>query len=71
MPVNTFELYLSQGQGKTSALAANGNLCQSQGKLVMPTEFEPNELVLTAYFYIRYLSSEATAKRSAGKRRGR
>jgi hypothetical protein len=38
VPVNTFELYLPQG--KTSALAANGNLCKTApGKLVMPTEF--------------------------------
>jgi hypothetical protein len=34
-PVSTFELILPQGP--YSALAANGNLCQS--KLVMPTEF--------------------------------
>ena len=34
-PVNTFELVLPQG--KYSALAANGNLCQQ--KLVMPTAF--------------------------------
>lgn len=31
------ELYLPQG--KFSALAANGNLCKSRAKLVMPTEF--------------------------------
>jgi hypothetical protein len=37
VPVNTFELYLPQG--KFSALAANGNLCKSQKKLKMPTEF--------------------------------
>jgi hypothetical protein len=37
VPVGTFELYLPQG--KYSALAANGNLCKSQAKLVMPTEF--------------------------------
>jgi hypothetical protein len=37
VPVNTFELYLPQG--KYSALAANGKLCKSQGKLKMPTEF--------------------------------
>lgn len=37
VPVNTFELYLPQG--KFSALAANGNLCKLQGKLVMPSEF--------------------------------
>jgi hypothetical protein len=35
VPVNSFELYLPEG--KYSALAANGNLCQS--KLVMPTLF--------------------------------
>jgi hypothetical protein len=34
-PVSSFELNLPQG--KYSALAANGNLCQQ--KLVMPTEF--------------------------------
>ncbi len=37
VPVNTFELYLPQGKG--SALAANGNLCKSRAKLVMPTTF--------------------------------
>ncbi len=37
VPVNTFELYLPEG--KYSALAANGNLCKSQSKLKMPTEF--------------------------------
>jgi hypothetical protein len=35
--VNTFELYLPEG--RFSALAANGNLCVSQSKLKMPTEF--------------------------------
>ncbi len=37
VPVNSFELYLPEG--KYSALAANGNLCKSAGKLAMPTEF--------------------------------
>jgi hypothetical protein len=37
VPVNTFELYLPQG--KFSALAANGKLCNEQSKLNMPTEF--------------------------------
>jgi hypothetical protein len=37
VPVNTFEIYLPEG--KFSALAANGNLCKSASKLVMPTEF--------------------------------
>jgi hypothetical protein len=37
VPVNSFELYLPQGKG--SALAANGNLCKSSAKLVMPTTF--------------------------------
>jgi hypothetical protein len=37
VPVETFELYLPQGAD--SALAANGNLCKSQSKLKMPTEF--------------------------------
>jgi hypothetical protein len=32
-----FELYLPQG--KFSALAANGDLCKTQSRLVMPTEF--------------------------------
>ena len=35
VPVNTFQLYLPEG--KDSALAANGNLCQA--KLKMPTAF--------------------------------
>jgi hypothetical protein len=37
VPVSTFELYLPEGTD--SALAANGNLCKSAGKLTMPTEF--------------------------------
>jgi hypothetical protein len=37
VPVDTFELYLPEG--KFSALAANGDLCKSQSKLKMPTEF--------------------------------
>ncbi len=37
VPVDSFELYLPQG--KYSALHANGNLCKSQSKLAMPTEF--------------------------------
>jgi hypothetical protein len=37
VPVGSFELYLPQGAH--SALAANGNLCSSHRKLVMPTEF--------------------------------
>jgi hypothetical protein len=37
VPVNTFELYLPEG--RFSALAANGNLCKSESKLKMPTEF--------------------------------
>jgi hypothetical protein len=37
VPVDTFELYLPQG--KYSALAANGKLCNEQSKLKMPTEF--------------------------------
>ncbi len=36
-PVGSFELMLPEG--KFSALAANGNLCKSQSKLKMPTEF--------------------------------
>jgi hypothetical protein len=37
VPVNSFELYLPQGAN--SALAANGNLCKLQSKLLMPTAF--------------------------------
>jgi hypothetical protein len=37
VPVETFELYLPQG--RNSALAANGNLCTSKKRLVMPTVF--------------------------------
>jgi hypothetical protein len=37
VPVGSFELFLPQG--KNSALAANANLCNATGKLVMPTEF--------------------------------
>ncbi len=37
VPVSTFELYLPTGP--YSALAANGNLCKTAGKLLMPTLF--------------------------------
>ena len=37
VPVSSFELYLPQGSD--SALAANGNLCEAQGRLKMPTAF--------------------------------
>ncbi len=37
VPVNTFELYLPEGE--YSALAATGKLCQEKAQLVMPTEF--------------------------------
>ena len=37
VPVGTFELYLPEG--KYSALAANGNLCNERSKLKMPTQF--------------------------------
>ncbi len=36
VPVNTFELYLPEGQ--FSALAATANLCKAASKLTMPTE---------------------------------
>jgi hypothetical protein len=45
VPVDTFELYLPER--RYSALAANGSLCKSQSKLVIPTEFvAQNGLVL-------------------------
>lgn len=37
VPFNSFELTLPEG--KYSALAANGNLCQNKTKLTMPTAF--------------------------------
>ena len=37
VPVGSFQLVLPQG--KYSALAANGNLCKSASKLLMPTKF--------------------------------
>jgi hypothetical protein len=58
VPVNTFELYLPQG--KYSALAANGNLCKSAGKLKMPTEFVgQNGAVLKQTIQIRVTGCKA------------
>ncbi len=75
VPVNTFELYLPQGKG--SALAANGNLCKTAGKLVMPTEFVAQNGMLfkqTTKIQVTGCSAKTakTAKQShAARTRGR
>jgi hypothetical protein len=64
VPVNTFELYLPEG--RYSALAANGNLCKSQGKLKMPTEFvAQNGAILKQSTKIQVTGCKAGTARSA------
>ena len=67
VPVGTFELYLPEG--RYSALAANGNLCKSQSKLKMPTEFvAQNGAVLKQSTQIQVSGCAASkAKRGKGK----
>jgi hypothetical protein len=61
VPVGSFELYLPQG--KFSALAANGNLCKSQSKLKMPTEFvAQNGLVIKKVTKIQVTGCATKAK---------
>lgn len=63
VPVQSFELYLPQG--KFSALAANGNLCRSESKLKMPTEFvAQNGAVIRQKTQIDVTGCERSAKRS-------
>jgi hypothetical protein len=60
VPVGSFELYLPEG--KYSALAANGNLCDSQSKLKMPTEFvAQNGATLKQSTQIQVSGCKATA----------
>jgi hypothetical protein len=69
VPVQTFELYLPQG--KYSALAANGNLCKSQGKLKMPTEFvAQNGLVMKQNTQIQVTNCKSTAQATRSRRHG-
>jgi hypothetical protein len=69
VPVNTFELYLPEG--KYSALAANGNLCKNQSKLVMPTEFTAqNRAVFKQTTKIQVSGCNAKAAK-ANRRAGR
>jgi hypothetical protein len=72
VPVNSFELYLPEG--RYSALAANGNLCRSQSKLKMPTEFvAQNGAVLEQTTKIAVSGCRATSAKSArqsARRRG-
>jgi hypothetical protein len=75
VPVGTFELYLPQG--KYSALAANGNLCKSQSKLKMPTQFvAQNGAVVKQSTQIKVTgctggAKAARARSKQSKRKGR
>jgi hypothetical protein len=70
VPVGTFELYLPQG--KYSALAANGNLCKSQSKLKMPTEFvAQNGLIIKQNTQIQVTNCNNTATTTRNRRRAR
>jgi hypothetical protein len=69
VPVDTFELYLPEG--KTSALAANGNLCKSESKLKMPTMFvAQNGVVLKQTTKITVTGCTASNAKAA-QRQGR
>lgn len=66
VPVNTFELYLPEG--KFSALAANGNLCDEESKLTMPTEFvAQNGAVIKQATKIAVNGCPSTTKKKAKK----
>ncbi len=66
VPVSTFELYLPEG--KYSALAANGNLCKSEAKLKMPTEFVgQNGAVIKQSTQIKVTGCARTAKVSRAR----
>ncbi len=70
VPVNTFELYLPQGKG--SALAANGNLCKSQAKLVMPTLFVAQngmQIKQSTKIAVNGCATKKQAKQSSRKRK--
>jgi hypothetical protein len=69
VPVDTFELYLPEG--KTSALAANGNLCKSQSKLKMPTEFVAQNGVVLKQTTRITVTGCAASKAKAATRHGR
>jgi hypothetical protein len=68
VPVGTFELYLPEG--RYSALAANGKLCQVQGKLKMPTEFTAqNGAVMKQSTNIAVTGCGKSKAKSAGHRK--
>lgn len=70
VPVKDFELYLPQG--KYSALAANGNLCNSPNKLKMPTEFVAQngaKIRQTTQISVRGCKAKAKRRPKSGHRR--
>jgi hypothetical protein len=70
VPVNSFELYLPQG--RFSALAANGSLCKTVKKLIMPTEFvAQNGSVIRRATKIKVTDCPAAKKTSAPRRNAR
>ena len=69
VPVDTFELYLPEG--KTSALAANGDLCKEQSKLKMPTRFVAQNGVVLKQTTKITVTGCAASKAKAAARHGK
>jgi hypothetical protein len=69
VPVTSFELYLPQG--RDSALAANGSLCNARGRLIMPTEFVAHNGAIIRQRTKLTVTGCMAAKKTMGKQQRR